>query len=234
MKLLTYSLALALLVCSEGFAQFDGYSATNHVVVKYSPLPMFDFDNTIQFGVEVPLGNSGWSVQQDLGYGHSKFNIWYYDNANPPNKATYKSRTHFRWYYYTKRRVRAYVGGEYLFKKVIYRDNQWVGMDCSGFGGCGYFENKNVKIGRAVSAGHIRGGWQFYFSNRMTLDLFTGFGMRLIKVKSLTPGLTNANFSAPDEFWVNNSVGSEDLVPSVVLGVHFGIMLGKFREPDRR
>ncbi|MCE6992772.1 DUF3575 domain-containing protein [Dyadobacter sp. CY323] len=216
-----------LLIFSQVSAQIDAQTAGSHVILKYSPLPMFDVDNTFQLGVEVPLGNSGFSLQQDLGYGHSKFNIWYQEDSSPPNKDIYKSRTQLRYYFYERRRTKAYVAGEYLFKKVVYRENQWVGMDCSGFGGCGYFENRDVKIGRIVGAGHIRAGWQIYFANRMTLDFFGGFGMRRIKVNTLSSGLENASVRNPESFWFNAANGADDFIPSLVLGVHFGLILGK-------
>jgi hypothetical protein len=212
-------------------AQFDAESAKSHVIVKYSPWPMFDFDNTIQFGVEIPLGKGDFTIQQDLGYGNSSFCIWYQDYNEPPGKDIYKSRTQFRWYYFEKRRVRGYVGPEFLFKKVVYRDNQWVGMDCAdGFGNCGYFENKAVRIDKNVSAGHARFGWQFYFPRRITLDLFTGIGFRGISSRSKTPQAENARFYSIDDYWQSVSPGTREFYPSIVLGFHFGVVLGKSRE----
>ncbi|NIJ54995.1 DUF3575 domain-containing protein [Dyadobacter arcticus] len=209
-------------------AQIDAFNAKSHVIIKYSPLPMFDLDNTIQFGVEVPLGKSGLTIQEDLGYGHSSFSMWYRETSDVPNKATFKSRTQLRYYYFDRRRVRGYVGGEFLYKKVVYRENEWVGMDCSGFGGCNYFEEKKYKVGRFIGAGHARLGWQFYFPSRMTMDLFTGLGWRKISVRTITPGLENTNITIPDEFWTNANPNTKDFVPSLVLGFHLGIVLGKF------
>lgn len=215
---------------SKVLAQIDVEKAKNHVIVKFSPLPLFDADNTVQFGVEVPLGKSGWSLQEDLGYGQSSFGIWYTDEVNPPNKEIFKSRTQLRYYYFDGRRVRGYVGGEFLYKKVVYRDNQWVGMDCNEFGRCGFFENRDIKIGRFVAAGHARMGWQFYLGSRIALDLFTGFGMRHIGVRAITPSLENVRYSKPREMWSNTSPGTGEMVPSLVLGFHFGLVLGKFSD----
>jgi hypothetical protein len=229
MRVLLLIASLFYFCLSEVFAQVDAANAANHVIIKYSPLPMFDSDNTIQFGVEVPLGKSGISLQEDLGYGHSKFNLWYQETNHVPNKATYKSRTHIRYYYFDRRRVRGYVGAEFLYKKVVYSENQWVGMECSGFGGCNFFENKDVKVARVAIAGHARLGWQLYFPSRLTLDFFTGIGMRSINVRTLTPGLENAQVTSPEEIWVSNTPGSHYVVPSLVLGVHLGIVLGKIQ-----
>jgi hypothetical protein len=122
------------------------------------------------------------------------------------------------------------MGGEILLKKVVYRDNQWVGMDCNDFRTCGYYENQDIKIARFVGAGHFRMGWQFYFASRMALDLFTGFGIRSINVKAITPGLEDMSYSRPREMWSNTAPGSRNVVPSLVLGFHFGIILGKFED----
>jgi hypothetical protein len=230
MRFLFFCSACIFLLSSSVSAQIDAESAKDHVIIKFSPLPLFDADNTVQFGVEVPFGKSGFSVQQDLGYGKSSFNIWYTDYSNPPDKEIFKSRTQLRYYYFDARRVRGYVGGEFLFKKVVYRDNQWVGMECGDFGTCSFFQNKDIKIGRYVAAGHVRMGWQFYFGSRMTMDLFTGFGLRNINVRAITPGLENARYSRPREMWSNTAPGSNEVVPSLVLGFHFGIVLGKFED----
>ncbi|KAA0988716.1 hypothetical protein [Dyadobacter aurulentus] len=218
------------LIHAGASGQVDAETAADHVIIKYSPLPMFDFDNTIQFGVEIPFGQSGVTLQQDLGYGRSTFNAWYTEQTNVPDKSTYKSRTTLRYYYFGKRRVRGYVAGEFMFKQVVYRENQWVGMDCSGFGGCGYFENKDIRIARIVGAGHAKMGWQFYFPSRLTMDLFAGLGMRSIKVRTLTPGLDNALIRGPDEFWAESTPGTREIVPSLVLGFHLGFVLGKFED----
>lgn len=210
----------------SSFGQVNAETATEHVIVKFAPLGLFDYDNVVQFGVEVPLGTSGLSVQQDLGYGHSSFNLWYTSEPGP-RKETYKSRTQLRYYYYPRRRFKAYVAGEFLLKKVIYAENKWVGMDCSGWD-CGYYENRFVKVGRYVSAGHVKMGWQFYFGNRMALDLFTGLGIRNIRVKSITPVLSDMRVERTDSWFGYDTPGTNELVPSVAMGFHFGIVLGKF------
>ncbi|MEO6286539.1 MAG: hypothetical protein ABIN80_04560 [Dyadobacter sp.] len=230
MRLLLICVICSFFQFSTVVGQINAEAAKNHVIIKFSPLPLFDADNTVQFGVEVPLGKRGFSLQQDLGYGHSKFSMWYSDYTNPPNKATFKSRTQLRYYYFDGRKVRGYMAGELLLKKVVYRNDQWVGMDCSEFGTCGFFQNQEVKIGRFVGAGHFRMGWQFYFGSRMALDMFTGFGIRSIHVKAITPGLQNMRYSRPREMWSDTSPGSREVVPSLVLGFHLGIILGKFED----
>lgn len=219
-------------LCQPLCAQtIDAESAKSHVIVKYSPLPMWDFDNTVQFGVEVPLGPGNFTLQEDLGYGSSSFNLWYEDETDYAAKETFKSRTQFRYFYLEKRRMRAYVGPEVLLKKVIYRDNQWVGRDCAdGFGNCNFFENKDVRFDKNVIAGHIRTGWQLYFRNRMTLDFFCGLGFRSIVVTSPTPEIGTTNFRSMRDPFQSIRPGMRDFNPSLTLGVHVGIVLGRFRK----
>lgn len=210
-------------------AQFDVESAKRHVIVKYSPLPMFDFDNTIQFGVEVPLGIGNFALQEDLGYGNSSFNAWY-DNDDRPDKQIFKSRTHLKWYFMERRRMRAYVGPEILYKKVVYRDSQWAGRDCdSGFGPCSFFQNQDVRVDKNVVATHARFGWQFITPSRFTFDLFAGVGFRQIFATSHSPGIPDAEIRRIHDNWEDLDPNKNEIRPSAVLGFHLGIVLGKYR-----
>lgn len=211
-------------------AQFDVESTKRHVIIKYSPLPMFDFDNTIQLGVEVPLGKGNFSLQQDLGYGPSRMSAWQYNNDDDPDKQTFKSRTHLHWYYMERRRMRAYVGPEVLFKKVVYRETQWAGKECDGpYGPCGFFQSQDVRVDKNVVAVHARFGWQFIKTNRFVFDVFTGIGFRHMFVTSHSPGIPDSEVQGVDDIWELLSPNESDLRPSAVLGFHLGIILGKYR-----
>ena len=211
------------------FAQFDVETAKRHVIVKYSPLPMFDFDNTIQFGVEIPLGKGNFALQEDLGYGNATFSAWY-DEDYRPDKQIFKSRTHLRWYFMEKRRMRAYVGPEVLYKKVVYRDSQWAGRDCEGpYGPCSFFQNQNVRVDKNVVAGHARFGWQFITPSRFTFDVFTGIGFRHIFATSHSPGIPDSDVRSVHDNWEDLDPNESDFRPSAVLGFHLGIVLGKYR-----
>jgi hypothetical protein len=211
------------------FAQFDVESAKRHVIIKYSPLPMFDFDNTIQLGVEVPLGNGNFALQEDLGYGNSTFSAWY-DGDNRPDKQIFKSRTHLRWYFMERRRMRAYIGPEVLYKKVVYRDKQWAGRDCNGpFGPCSFFQSQNVRVDKNVVASHARFGWQFITPSRFTFDLFAGVGFRHIFATSHSPGIPDSEVRRIHDNWEDLDPNENEIRASAVLGFHFGIVLGKYR-----
>ncbi|SDD86708.1 hypothetical protein SAMN04487996_102381 [Dyadobacter soli] len=221
--------ALIFPVCSA-FAQFDVESAKRHVIIKYSPLPMYDFDNTIQFGVEIPLGKGNFALQEDLGYGNSSFNLWFDEDDDRPERDIYKSRTHLKWYFLERRRMRAYVGPEVLYKKVVYRQNQWIGRDCqTEFGPCSFFENKDVRQDKNVWAGHARFGWQFITPGRFIFDVFAGVGFRSIHVRSRTAGVADWEVRNMYDNWETIRAGHSDLRPSMVAGFHLGLVLGKYR-----
>ncbi|WP_353720792.1 hypothetical protein [Dyadobacter sp. 676] len=222
---------IVILACLSHYsvAQFDVESARRHVIVKYSPLPMLDLDNTIQFGVEIPLGKGNFALQQDLGYGPPALSSWRVEQREIPDKQTFKSRTHLRWYFVEKRRMRAYMGPEVLYKKVAYRENQWIGRDCvGGFGPCSFFQNQDVRLDKNVVAGHARIGWQFITPSRLTIDLFTGVGFRHISTASHTPGIPDWEIRRIYDGWEYHTPGESDFRPSIVAGVHFGIVLGKY------
>jgi len=223
---------LCLLSFHFSYAQIDPEESREHIILKWSPLSLFDIDNTFQAGVEIPLKNDRFTIQQDVGYGHSNFNVWYAQEEDRPDKTTIKSRTQLRYYFYEKRKFRSYVAGEYLFKRIVTRETQWVGMDCGGVNGCGYFENKDVKLGRFVSALHAKFGWQIYFSNRTSMDLFMGFGLRKARVKSLTPNAENVRFNNDWDWFRSNRPGNYQVIPSLAIGFHLGIALGKFRKTE--
>ena len=222
-------ICLCIILGTAGYGQIDPEQSREHIILKWSPLSLFDIDNTFQVGAEIPLKNNQFTIQQEVGYGRSSFNVWYAQEDSRPDKETLKSRTQLRYYFYEKSRFRSYIAGEYMYKRVVNRETQFVGMDCGGSGGCAYFEEKKVSQGRFVSALHAKVGWQFYFSNRTTLDLFTGFGLRKANVRIITPGVENARFNNDWLFWRDNSVGSHEVIPSLSLGFHLGIALGKFR-----
>lgn len=226
---------LCLFVFSLNFccAQIDPEETREHVILKWSPLSMFDIDNTVQIGIEIPFKNDRFTIQQEAGYGNSNFNVWYAQEEHRPDESTVKSRTQFRYYFYEKTRFRSYVAGEYMYKRVVTREMQGVGRECSLTGGCSYFQNTNVKQGRFVGAFHVKAGWQFYYSNRTTFDLFAGIGLRRANIKMLTPNVENVRIDNDWYFWRNNSIGRQQVVPSLSLGFHLGIALGKFNKTNR-
>ena len=228
MRLSIVVILLGLLIHQSSVAQIDLEQSRKHVILKWSPLSLYDFDNTFQLGVEVPLPDSRFTIQQDIGYGQANFNVWYMGrNSNRPDKSTIKARTQFRFYFLERSRFRAYVAGEYLYKRVVNRKQDWIGRDCAVSGGCSFFENMYVRQGRFVNALHAKAGWHFYFSNRISLDVFTGFGLRRIEMRIITPGVQNINLDRA--WWLGNSAfNNPEVIPSLAVGFHLGVALGKF------
>jgi len=233
MKIFYWFLPGILWLSGTVYAQERQSAIRKNVIIKFAPLALFDTDNTFQAGIEIPVRNTKFSIQQDFGYGHASFNIWYKDRDVRPEKTILKSRTQLRYYFYQKPALQMYVAGEYLYKRVIQFDNQWVGMEC-GSGGCNFFENKDVKLGRLVNAIHAKLGWQFYFTNRTTIDLFTGFGIRSRNLRILTPDVDQARFKDDFSFFTDNTPNSTLILPSVAVGFHIGIILGKLKMPERQ
>lgn len=229
MKWSVVVVVLGMLITQSVLAQVNPEESRKHVILKWSPLSLYDVDNTFQLGVEVPLPDSRFTLQQDIGYGHGSFNLWYVGSNNRPDKSTIKARTQFRFYYLERPRFRAYVAGEYLYKRVVNQKQDWIGRDCNVSGGCSFFENVQIKQGRFVNALHAKAGWHFYFSNRMSLDVFTGFGLRQAKMRMITPGVQDMNLERA--WWFgNSSFNNPEVIPSLAVGFHLGFALGKFNK----
>ncbi|HEV7378562.1 MAG TPA: DUF3575 domain-containing protein [Dyadobacter sp.] len=230
MRIILVVAILGSLMSPPVSGQVDPEESRKHVILKWSPLSMYDIDNTVQFGVEVPLPDSRFTIQQEIGYGHGSFNLWYIGRENRPDKNTIKARTQLRFYFIERTRFRAYVAGEYLYKRVVNQKQDWTGRECTVPGGCSFFENMNVKQGRFVNAVHAKAGWHFYFSNRISLDLHTGMGFRQSKLRMITPGVQNRNLES-DWLFGNTDFTSGDVIPSLSVGFQVGIALGKFQKP---
>lgn len=197
------------------------------IILKITPLALFDLDNTVQLGVEVPLKNPAWSLQQEMGYGHSAFNLWYSERQRYPDRETWRFRTQIRYYFLKQNRNSPYMAGEYLLKKNMEGKYRSVGMDCSTtqFGGqnCAYFQNRRVHLARFVNAFHLKLGWQFSIGNRMALDTYVGAGIRALQVKyvGLPP---NSFFNGRRDFLTfrNDWPGRYGPTPSLSAGFHIG------------
>ncbi|CAG4995455.1 hypothetical protein DYBT9275_01642 [Dyadobacter sp. CECT 9275] len=229
-KIVMFVLSFCLL--GTAFAQINPEESRKHIILKVMPLGMFDVDNTFQLGAEIPFPDNRFTVQQEAGYGHSSFNIWYNDadSGGRPDKNTIKTRTQLRFYFYQKRFARSYVAGEYLFKRVVNKETRWVGTDCATTGGCSFFEYKEVRFGRFVNALHVKAGWQFYFANRMTMDLYTGLGLRKPTYRTLTPNAENLSPRDNWLWWSGDWADGGEVIPSLAFGFSIGVTLGKFNK----
>ncbi len=221
---LLLSLSLAGSVC---FAQIPKPNTLGSVIIlKITPLALFDLDNTVQIGLEVPLRNPAWTIQQELGYGHSAFNLWYGERIEHPNRETWRSRTQLRYYFRDQNRNSPYLAGEYLFKLNREKKYESVGMECANgqFGPCAYFQNRDTHLGRFVNAFHVKWGWQFPMGKRMTFDTYVGGGIRALNVRYLgLPEDTRRNVNNTDFFDIRtNRIGRYGPMGSFSMGFHLG------------
>lgn len=158
------------------------------MILKMAPLSLFDLDNTVQAGLEVPLKNPAWTVHQELGYGHSVFNLWFYERGEHPNRETWRSRSQLRYYFRKRNQKSAYVAAEYLFKKNSEQKFESVGYECTGVQfnqQCAYFKNQKTHLGRFVNAFHLKFGGQIVIGERWLLDMNVGLGIRALNVRYL-------------------------------------------------
>ncbi|GHB65201.1 DUF3575 domain-containing protein [Persicitalea jodogahamensis] len=220
------TLVWLILAGTNTFAQIPKPDSLGAIIIlKITPLALFDLDNTVQVGLEVPMKNPAWTIQQEAGYGHSAFNLWYGERRQHPDRETWRFRTQIRYYFRQQNQNSPYLAGEYLFKKNSEEKYESVGVDCTNgpFGPCAYFQNRATHLGRFVSAFHVKWGWQFPMGERMTFDTYVGGGIRSLTVRYL---------SLPENAQINNGRGFFDFrtdrpgrygpLPSFSAGFHFG------------
>lgn len=197
------------------------------VVLKIAPLPLFDIYNTAQVGIEIPFKDSQFTFQQELGYGHTNFSIWYAEDESRPDRHHVRSRTQLRYYFREWNKVRVYLAGEYFLRNSITRNHEWRGTDCDNWGGCAYFTEQNYKTGRIAHALHAKFGFQFWLSERIAMEFYTGLGVRQIQIKSLSGNPPEWFRDDTDAWWEPEGKGVHGPYPSVAMGFQLGIRLGK-------
>lgn len=201
------------------------------IILKITPLALFDIDNTIQGGIELPLHNPAWAVQQEFGYGHSAFNLWQTERELYPDRETWRFRTQLRYYFLRNNQRSPYIAGEYLLKKNSEERFQAVGIDCTGdpFNRqCAYFQNRETHLSRIVNAFHLKFGGQFAIGERFYLDIYMGFGLRGLNVRYLGLDANESAQPANNFFSLRtNRPGTYGPTGSGSFGVHFGYQLGQ-------
>lgn len=194
------------------------------IVLKWAPLSMLDYYNTFQFGAEIPFRNPRFSLQQEFGYGHSRFNVWFAENEDVPNRHIFRSRSQFRYYFKEWNSFRLFAAAEFALRRSRTFNVKYIGTDCDG--GCSYFKETEYTTERLVNALHWKFGFQTWLSRRVSLDVYTGFGLRTVKSKSLTPGIL-PSWDDDGGWWDEPNAGFRDPLPSLAPGFQIGIHLGK-------
>ncbi|MPR32226.1 DUF3575 domain-containing protein [Salmonirosea aquatica] len=221
-----------LFVCSlaSAYAQVPSPDTLGSVIIlKVTPLALFDLDNTVQAGIEVPLWNPAWTVQQEVGYGHSAFNLWHVERDEHPHRETWRSRSQIRYYFHKRNQQSAYIAGEYLFKKNSEEQFESVGYDCTGgrFNQqCAYFKNQDTHLGRFVNAFHIKWGGQIVMGERWLMDIYLGLGIRALNVRYLGLPRNTRSDDQVDFFSIRTDIpGRYRPTGSLSMGFHFGYRL---------
>ncbi len=198
------------------------------VVLKWAPVPLLDFYNTLQLGVEIPFPDPRFSFQQELGYGHSSFNLWYAEGENVPNRHSFRSRTQLRYYVREWNSFRIFFAGEYFIRNSRTHDTSYIGVNCEN--GCDYYKETPHTTGRLAKAVHFKFGFQSWISQRVCLDVYAGPGLRSVRSKSFTPGVPGNYDDGP--WWEYYRTPPGKPIASFAMGFQLGIRLGKIKPSD--
>jgi hypothetical protein len=174
-------LFLSVLICSSQLAAKPPDSLLIHSILKMMPLHLIDFDNSVTIAWEIPLKNTAYSIQTEFGYGRTDFNVWSDQRKHYPNKETWRGRLQGRYYFVQKPKRGTYLALEYFFKKNSIRKEISIGIDCVD-GKCADYEKKVVPLGRFIHALNFKLGWQWQVSSKLSLDLYTGLGLRILSI----------------------------------------------------
>ncbi len=225
----TIAFFLVMANCPTLGAQTILDDTRNKVVLKWAPIPLFDYYNTLQLGVEVPFPDPRFSFQQELGYGHSSFNLWYAERGDIPDRHSFRSRTQLRDYLKEWNSFRIFVAGEYFVRNSRTYGYSYTGVNCDN--GCDYYKEVRHTTGRVAKAIHFKFGFQSWLSPRVSLDVYGGPGIRTIRSKSFTPGITDYHDDGP--WWESSNTDPGEPIPSIAMGFQLGIRLGKIKPSDR-
>ena len=201
----------------------------NKVVLKWAPVPLFDFYNTLQLGVEIPFPDPRFSFQQELGYGHSSFNIWYAEREDMPDRHSFRSRSQLRYYLREWNSFRIYFAGEYFIRNSRTYARSYIGGNCEH--GCDYYKETPHATARLAKAVHLKFGFQSWLSPRICMDVYAGPGFRSIRSKSFTTNVPDYYDDGP--WWENSNTRAGQPIPSFAMGFQLGIRLGKIKSSDR-
>ena len=194
-------------------------------ILKIAPLSLIDPDNSLTVGIELPLKGSPVALQVELGYGRTAFNLWSGQRDTYPNRETWRARIQARYYFTQKTRRGTYLAVDYFFKQNTIRRWESVGQQCTNNGQCAFFEQQKASLGRFVSAINLKIGWQWQINRKLSLDVFTGIGIRGLNVRYISDSknVQNDDFRSP--IFNIDRVGSYGPYPAINLGFYVGYLL---------
>lgn len=173
-----------LLIYSSQLAAQQPDSLLARPILKIMPLHLIDPDNSVTMALEIPLKNTPYTIQTEFGYGRTDFNVWSDQRKRYLSKETWRGRLQGRYYFVQKPKRGTYLALDYFIKKNNIRKETSIGIDCVD-GKCAGYEKKVVPVGRFVHAINYKIGWQWQVSSKLSLDLYTGLGIRFLSVRYL-------------------------------------------------
>jgi hypothetical protein len=212
-----------------------------HLILKISPLTIFDIDNTLQIATEHNLSkNMRWTLSEELGYGAGSANVWAYNSNNNsygPNREVYRVKIEARRYNLKKNRQMAggYMAYELFYKQVNDIMNRTIGRECDG-GPCNYFEEVNYSASKYVVGGTVKFGYQTFIRNenkkntKFVFDFYVGLGLRRVMIDHRIDGDVQNNtwFFGNNGIFTNGGLGYRDNaynIPHAALGIRLGYLL---------
>lgn len=196
----------------------------DHVVLKWAPLSLFEYYNTFLLGVEIPFRNPRFTFQQELGYGHASMSIWFTEDEARPNRHVVRSNSQFRFYIKEWKSFRLFTAAEYFLRRSRTYAIEFDPHDCEG--GCADYSGAPYDTERIVNALHLKFGFQAWLSRRISLEVYTGYGYRTIKSRSLTPGVSPL-WRNKERWWDIPQASLREPLPSFAPGFQIGLLLGK-------
>lgn len=172
------------------------FTMDSFVVLKTSPLGLFDLDNAFTVGLEKSIGINK-AIQLEAGYGNSNANLWANSSgifgSNSSNDfrdyQVFRLRTEWRRYGFAEIShlpEGSYFAVEGFFKYVGKRDFFQVGREVINFQPT-YFEFVEGNKRKIVGGSHVKFGRQAFIFNdnpakepRFLLDFYIGLGFRIV------------------------------------------------------
>lgn len=212
-----------------------------HLILKISPLTIFDIDNTFQIATEHNLSkNMRWTLSEELGYGAGSVNVWAYNSNNDnygSSREVYRVKIEARRYTLKKNQQMAggYMAYEVFYKQVNDQMNRTVGRECES-GPCNYFEDVNYSASKYVVGGTVKFGYQRFFrdennkNTKFVFDFYVGLGLRRVMIDHRVDGDVQNNnwFFGNDAIFSNGGLGYRDNaynIPHAALGIKVGYLL---------
>jgi hypothetical protein len=192
----------------------------NTFSLKVHPLAAIDFlDPNLMLGVEYRISERVATV---VNLGYIYFSNYYRDKTGANG---FIIRPAIR--YYASENKRFFLEAELHFKKLTYKMYDWLGMNCvnnvptfnmlTNFDYIKRVMGFNAKVGRVSRLSKN--------SNKVSLEYFTGLGIKIKKIYLGKSVPENSCYNITDFFNINDSSNNNVLYPNFCLGLTLFIQL---------